>query len=74
MTLLVKKRCDDTSPMANDDETVARLKVLAERLERLREQAREVHNVAADEVRTAHLSTRQRRATNGSERRIAKRS
>ena len=72
--MLLVSGCDDIPPMTNDDETVARLKALAERLERLREQAREVHNVASDEVRTAHLSTRQRRVLNANERRASKRS
>jgi uncharacterized protein (DUF2345 family) len=60
--------------MADDDETLARLRALADRLERLRQQAREVHNVAADQVRTAHLSTRQQKVPNGTERRVGKRS
>jgi hypothetical protein len=72
--LLLGKDGDDRTPMANDDDTLVRLRALAERLERLRQQAREVHNVAADEVRSAHLSTRQRKVASGTERRVAKRS
>jgi hypothetical protein len=72
--LLFAKGGDDTPPMANDDETLVRLRALAERLERLRQQAKEVHDVASDEVRSAHLSTRQRKVPSGTERRVAKRS
>ena len=43
------------------DDTIARLKVLAARLDRIRRQSREVYDVAADEVRNAHRSERQRR-------------
>ena len=42
------------------DDTIARLKVLAARLERIRRQSRDVYEVAADEVRSAHTSERQR--------------
>lgn len=42
------------------DDTIARLKALSERLDRIRRQGREVHDVAADEVRSAHTNQRQR--------------
>jgi hypothetical protein len=59
--------------MATDD-TLARLKALSERLDRLRRQAQEVHDVASDEVRNAYTSRRQREMPNGTERRAFKRS
>lgn len=55
------------------DDTIARLKALSERLDRLRRQAQEVHNLASDEVRSAHTSTRQRDMPNRTERRASKR-
>lgn len=58
--------------MASDD-TIARLKALSERLDRLRRQAQEVHDLASDEVRSAHTSTRQRDMPNGTERRAIRR-
>jgi hypothetical protein len=42
------------------DDTIARLRALSERLDRIRRQTREVHDVAADEVRNAHTNRRQR--------------
>ena len=55
------------------DEIVERLKVLSERLDRLRRQAREVQNLASDEVRTAYTNSRQREMPNGTERRAVRR-
>jgi hypothetical protein len=58
--------------MAPDD-TLARLKALSERLDRLRRQAREVHDVAVDEVRAAYTNSRQREVPNPTERRAVRR-
>lgn len=58
--------------MATDD-IVERLKVLSERLDRLRRQAEEVHNLASDEVRTAYTNSRQRDMPNMTERRATRR-
>ena len=58
--------------MASDD-TIARLKALSDRLDRLRRQAQEVHDLASDEVRSAHTSTRQRDMANRTERRAIRR-
>jgi hypothetical protein len=52
--------------MAPDD-TIARLKALSERLDRLRRQAREMHDAAADEVRAAYSNSRQREMPNSTE-------
>jgi len=56
------------------DDMLARLKALSERLDRLRRQAQEVHDIASDEVRNAHTSSRQREMPNGTERRAVTRS
>jgi hypothetical protein len=58
--------------MATDD-TLERLKALSDRLDRLRQQAREVQNLASDEVRTAHLNSLQRDMPNLTERRAVRR-
>jgi hypothetical protein len=54
--------------MATDD-TLARLKALSERLEKIRRQAQEVYNRASDEVRAAHTGSRDRAMPNFTERR-----
>jgi hypothetical protein len=48
----------DKSAMAADD-TLTRLRALSERLDRIRRQAREVHALAADEVRLAYAVGRE---------------
>lgn len=63
----------DTRVMSQED-VLARLKALSERLERLRQQAQEVQNLASDEVRTTYLSSRQRDMPNRTERRAFRRS
>lgn len=54
--------------MATDD-TLARLKALSERLEKIRRQAQEVYNRASDEVRASHTGSRDRAMPNLTERR-----
>jgi hypothetical protein len=58
--------------MASDD-IVERLKMLSERLDRIRRQAKEVHNLASDEVRIAYTSSGQREMPNLTERRATRR-
>ena len=55
------------------DDTIARLRLLSERLDRIRQQSREVHDVAADEVRNAHTSRQQRDVTEPSTRGLLRR-
>lgn len=61
--LFLRREAVDTHVMPIDD-IVARLKALSERLERLRKQAQEVHNLASTEVRTAYTNSRQREVPN----------
>jgi hypothetical protein len=55
------------------DDTLARLKVLSERLDRIRKQAQEIHNVASAEVKTACTNSPQREMPNTTERRAVRR-
>ncbi len=55
------------------DDTLARLKLLSDRLDRIRRQAQEVYNVAADEVRVAYTNQDQRETPNLTERRAVRR-
>ena len=55
------------------DDTLARLKVLSERLDRIRQQTQEVYNVASDEVRVAYTNRDQRETHNLTERRAVRR-
>jgi hypothetical protein len=55
------------------DDTLARLKLLSERLDLIRREGREVHDTAADEVRNAYTNRRQREMPNLTERRARKR-
>ena len=55
------------------DDTIARLKLLSERLDRIRRQAQEVYNVASDEVRVAYTNRDQRETPNFTERRAVRR-
>jgi hypothetical protein len=59
--------------MATDD-TLARLKALSERLEKIRRQAQDVYNRASDEVRASHTGSRDRGVPNFTERRRVRRS
>ena len=58
--------------MATDD-TLARLKALSERLEKIRRQTQEVCSRASDEVRASHTGSRDRRMPNFTERRATRR-
>lgn len=55
------------------DDTLARLKALSERLEKIRRQAQEVYNRASDEVRASQTGSRDRGAPNFTERRAVRR-
>jgi hypothetical protein len=55
------------------DDTLARLKDLSDRLDRIRRQAQEVYNVASDEVRVAYMNKDQREMPNFTERRAVRR-
>ena len=55
------------------DETIARLKALSDRLDRIRRQAQEVYNVAADEGRVAYTNRDQRETPTVTERRAVRR-
>jgi hypothetical protein len=59
--------------MANDD-MLARLKLLSERLDRLRKQAQEVHDLASDELRAVYANRHNREMPNLTERRAVRRS
>lgn len=72
--LFFDRDADDTPVMSQEEDVLARLKALSERLERMRQQAQEVQNRASDEVRTAYLSSRQRDMPNRTERRAFRRS
>lgn len=58
--------------MATDD-TIARLKALSDRLDRLRQQAQEMQNLASDELRSSYTSSREREMPNTTERRSVRR-
>lgn len=46
------------------DDLIARLKALSDRLDRIRRQSREIHDIVAAEVRSAHTSRRQQGVPN----------
>jgi hypothetical protein len=64
----------DTTAMATDDDTLARLKRLSERLDRLRKQAQQVHALASDELRAVYANRQDREMPNLTERRAVRRS
>jgi hypothetical protein len=55
------------------DDTLERLKALSDRLDRLRKQAREVQNLASDQIRTVHMNSLHRDMPNFTERRAVRR-
>ena len=55
------------------DDTLLRLKLLSDRLERIRKQAQEIHNLAAAEVKTACDNGPHREMPNTMERRAVRR-
>ena len=63
----------DREGMASDD-TLARLKALSDRLEKIRRQAQEIYSRASDEVRASHTGSRDRGVPNFTERRAVRRS